>query len=69
MGVGAPYGVCFLVRELPLDERAEEPGIRQRQARAEGELGTEGFQTVLRLGGGTAAEVKRILFRAAPREE
>jgi predicted kinase len=40
-----------------------------RRALDAGELGNEGFQTVLRLGGGTAAEVKRILFRAAPREE
>jgi predicted kinase len=34
-----------------------------------GELGSEGFQTVLRLGGGSASEVKRILFRVAPRED
>jgi predicted kinase len=34
-----------------------------------GELGAEGFQTALRLGGGTAGEVKRILFRPPPREE
>jgi predicted kinase len=34
-----------------------------------GELGAEGFQTALRLGGGTAIEVKRILFRPPPREE
>jgi hypothetical protein len=40
-----------------------------RRALDAGELGREGFQTVLRLGGGTASEVKRILFRAAPRED
>jgi predicted kinase len=40
-----------------------------RRALDAGELGGEGFQTVLRLGGGTAGEVKRILFRAAPRED
>ena len=34
-----------------------------------GELGAEGFQTALRLGGGTASEVKRILFRPAPRDD
>jgi len=34
-----------------------------------GELGAEGFQTVLRLGGGSASEVKQILFRVAPRED
>jgi predicted kinase len=33
------------------------------------ELGREGFQTALRLGGGTAEEVKRILFRPPPRED
>jgi hypothetical protein len=40
-----------------------------RRALDAGELGAEGFQTALRLGGGTAAEVKRISFRPAPREE
>jgi len=40
-----------------------------RRALDAGELGGEGFQTVLRLGGGSAGEVKRILFRAAPRED
>jgi predicted kinase len=40
-----------------------------RRALDAGELGTEGFQTALRLGGGTASEVKRILFRPPPREE
>jgi hypothetical protein len=40
-----------------------------RRALDAGELGGEGFQTALRLGGGTAAEVKRILFRPPPREE
>jgi len=34
-----------------------------------GELGGEGFQTALRLGGGSAEEVKRILFRMPPRDE
>ena len=40
-----------------------------RRALDAGELGREGFQTALRLGGGTAGEVKRILFRPPPREE
>ena len=34
-----------------------------RRALDAGELGNEGIQTALRLGGGSAAEVKRILFR------
>jgi len=40
-----------------------------RRALDAGELGAEGFQTVLRLGGGSAGEVKRILFRPAPRDD
>jgi predicted kinase len=40
-----------------------------RRALDSGELGAEGFQTVLRLGGGSAAEVKRIMFRPPPRED
>lgn len=40
-----------------------------RRALDAGELGAEGFQTALRLGGGLAEEVKRIEFRAQPREE
>jgi hypothetical protein len=34
-----------------------------------GELGAEGIQTVLRLGGGAAGELKRIVFQSAPRED
>ena len=40
-----------------------------RRALDAGELGEEGFQTALRLGGGSAGEVKRILFRPPPRED
>jgi hypothetical protein len=40
-----------------------------RRALDGGELGAEGFQTALRLGGGSAVEVKRILFRPPPRED
>jgi hypothetical protein len=40
-----------------------------RRALDAGELGAEGFQTALRLGGGSASEVKRIVFQSAPRDE
>jgi hypothetical protein len=40
-----------------------------RRALDTGELGAQGFQTALRLGGGAAAEVKQISFRPPPREE
>jgi len=34
-----------------------------------GELGAEGIQTALRLGGGSVSELKRIVFQSAPRED
>jgi predicted kinase len=40
-----------------------------RRALDAGELGAEGFQTALRLGGGTISEVKKILFRPPPRDD
>ncbi len=55
-------------REL-VDEEALGELNELRRALDAGELGAEGIQTALRLGGGTAAEVKRIIFRPPPREE
>ena len=52
-----------------VDEQALAPLNELRRALDGGELGNEGFQTALRLGGGSAAEVKRILFRPPPRED
>jgi hypothetical protein len=40
-----------------------------RTALDAGELGNEGFQTALRLGGATIGELKRIVFRPAPRDD
>jgi hypothetical protein len=34
-----------------------------------GELGAEGFQTAMRLGGSAVGELKRIVFRPAPRDD
>lgn len=34
-----------------------------------GELGNEGFQTAMRLGGSSVTELKRIVFRPAPRDD
>lgn len=48
----------------------ERPGLDElRRALDAGELGREGFQTVLRLGGNSLAELKRIVFQPAPRED
>jgi hypothetical protein len=62
----------LILLETSRDQVAEEDlaalnGLRR--ALDAGELGAEGFQTALRLGGGTASEVKRILFRPAPRDD
>jgi hypothetical protein len=52
-----------------VDEEELAPLNELRRALDAGELGNEGVQTALRLGGGSAIEVKRILFRPPPRED
>jgi hypothetical protein len=62
----------LILLETARDQVAEEdlPTLNAlRRALDAGELGEEGFQTALRLGGGTASEVKRILFRPPPRDD
>ncbi len=62
----------LILLETARDQVADEdlPTLNAlRRALDAGELGEEGFQTALRLGGGSAAEVKRILFRPPPRED
>ncbi|HEY4996476.1 MAG TPA: AAA family ATPase [Solirubrobacteraceae bacterium] len=62
----------LILLEIARDQVREEdhPALNElRRALDSSELGAEGFQTALRLGGGTAAEVKRILFRPPPRED
>ena len=55
-------------RDQVLDE--ERPGLDAlRRALDAGELGREGFQTVLRLGGTSLTELKRIVFQRPPRED
>jgi hypothetical protein len=54
-------------REQVTDE--ERPGLDElRRALDAGELGKEGFQTVMRLGGNALTELKRIVFQSPPRE-
>jgi predicted kinase len=62
----------LILLEIARDQVAEEDlaALNElRRALDSSELGAEGFQTALRLGGGTASEVKRILFRPPPRED
>ena len=55
-------------RDHVLDE--ERPGLDElRRALDAGELGREGFQTVLRLGGKSLSELKRIVFQRPPRDD
>ncbi len=49
---------------------AEKPRLDAlRRALDDGELGAEGFQTSLRLGGSALAELKRIVFQPPPPED
>ncbi len=62
----------LILLETSRDQVSEDdygPLNELRRALDAGELGNEGFQTALRLGGGSAIEVKRILFRPPPRED
>lgn len=58
---------CHLILvEAPRDEIAEddhEPLNQLRKSLDTGQLGAEGFNTFLRLGGSALSEVKRIVFR------
>ncbi len=48
----------------------ERPGLDElRRTLDAGELGREGFQTVLRLGGNALSELKRIVFQRPPRDD
>ena len=53
--------------EIPDDER---PALDElRRGLDAGEAGQEGFQTAMRLGGNARAELKRIVFAPAPRDD
>ena len=48
----------------------QRPALNDLRKRLDaGELGAEGFQTALRLGGQSTAELKRIVFRPEPRDD
>jgi hypothetical protein len=62
----------LILLEIPREQVPEEKRTtlnELRRALDAGEVGLEGFQTALRLGGGTMAEVKRIVFQPPPRED
>lgn len=53
--------------EVSDDDRPALNDLRRRLDA--GELGAEGFQTAMRLGGQAVSEVKRIVFRPEPRDD
>ncbi len=62
----------LVLLEIPRDRVPEEDRAtvnELRRALDAGELGAEGFQTVLRLGGATVSELNRIVFRPPPRDD
>jgi predicted kinase len=62
----------LILLEVPREQVAEEQRVtlnELRKALDSGEIGQEGFQTALRLGGGATGELKRIVFQPPPRED
>jgi hypothetical protein len=62
----------LILLEAARDDVAEEDRAQLNELRRAvdaGEVGSEGFQTAMRLGGGTIAELKRIVFRPAPKDD
>ena len=62
----------MVLLETARDQVAEEDRVplnELRKALEDGALGQEGFQTAMRLGGGAAQELKRIVFRPPPQED
>jgi hypothetical protein len=62
----------IILVETARDQVDEEDASRLNELRTAldaGDLGAEGFQTAMRLGGAAIGELKRIVFRPAPRDE
>jgi hypothetical protein len=62
----------LILIETPRDQVSEDerPALDElRRALDAGELGAEGFQTVLRLGGNALSELNRIVFERPPRDD
>jgi hypothetical protein len=62
----------LILLEAPRDKVADEDRAALNDLRRRldaGELGKEGFQTSMRLGGSTTGELKRIVFRPPPQDD
>ena len=61
-----------LLLEAPRDQVSDDDRVTLNDLRRRldaAELGAEGFQTALRLGGSTIGEVKRVVFRPPPQDD
>jgi predicted kinase len=62
----------LILVEVPRDRVADEDRValnELRKALDDGSVGQEGFQTALRLGGGSVGELKRVVFRPPPQDD
>jgi hypothetical protein len=69
-GFRRPRHIVLL--ETGKDQVEEEDAVPLNELRTaldSGELGAEGFQTAMRLGGASIGELKRIVFRSPPRDD
>jgi predicted kinase len=72
MAAGLKRPRHLILIETARDQVQDEdrPALNELRRRLDaGELGQEGFQTALRLGGGSVGELKRLVFRPAPRDD
>jgi hypothetical protein len=69
-GLRRPRHLILLEAPRDMVRDDERPALDElRRSLDAGELGLEGFQTALRLGGQALAELKRIVFQPAPRDD
>jgi hypothetical protein len=72
MAAGFKRPCHLILLETRRDQVAEElraPLNELRRRLDAGQLGADGFQTALRLGGASLSELKRIVFQPPPRDE
>jgi len=72
LAAGVPRPRHLILLETARAQVAEEDRAKLNDLRRRldaGELGTEGFQTVMRLGGAAITEVNRIVFRPPPADD
>ena len=69
-GLRRPRHVILVEAGRDQTDDADRPLLNElRKTLDAGDLGGEGFQTAMRLGGGTVDELKRIVFRPPPRDD